>query len=398
MGSSGKPIDYARRPNLAGLPVYIYGNSYGILAAGWMTTGNHYSQQAIKDLFGGTVTSYALSGKRILDVLSSLINESAIAGIATAPIAGSKWPGTSTRNGLVIFECAFNDIGHYPTMVGTAIPAALPTANTRYRDSLKGQYRAALALMSSESRIENGSFTVSGTWTRGTAAGYASNGSLDFTTAVGAYAEVSVTPPQRGPLAGKVFLLTYGLDPAAGTTAVTNITVDGVAGGTYTPPAWELYVGPAGGNVNTSWNVIPVTVPVDGNAHTVRFTHAGTAGHILYNDCLIVPSEDPNPIAVMGCERGPVAGPVWTAAQVGTFRANMATLIPDIKSVVAEFPNAIYVPSTMTANGIYSLDGIHPNDRGHSQRAVDLVAALQPVQPLLRNKALAAASSGFGVL
>lgn len=385
-------------PNMGSWPIYVYGNSYGILAAGWFTSGKHYTQQAAARLGGGSVTSYAISGKRILDVLSALVNQTQITGLATTPVVGGKWPGTSSRSGLVVLESSFNDCGHYATMVGTAVPVALPTANTKYRDTLKKQYEAALALMSSETRIENASFTVSGTWTRAVNTGYSSGGAVDFTTAVGAYCEVSVTPPQRGPLAGKVYLLTYALDAGSGTTSVTTVTVDGAANSTYTPPVWEKYTGAGGTDVTLSWSVIPVTLPLDGAAHTVRFTQAGSAGHILYNDCLLVPSEDPNPIAVMGCELGAKVN-LWNASQVAIHKANSSVLLADIKTVVAQFPHAIYVPSTMTAEGLSSGDGIHPNDRGMAQRANDLAYAVQTLRPRLENRALAAlGDSNFTVV
>lgn len=374
------PVDalpqFSPNGRLSGWPMYAYGNSYGVVGAGWHSTGKHYLTQANTALEGGSLTSYAVGGKRILDVLSAVVNESALTGLVTAPVAGAKWPGTSSRQGLVVLESSFNDIGHYATMVGTALPVALPSGNTRYKDSLRRQYTAALAVLSSESRIENGSFTTSGTWSRGAAAGYASGSTVDFSTSVGAYSEVSVTPPQFGPLAGKVFLLTYTVDPALGTPAAVNVTVDGGAVTPFTPTPWEQYAGPGGANVQLSWDVIPVTVPVDGAAHTVRFTHNGSAGHLLYIDCLLIPSTDPNPIAVMGSEHGPKVA-LWNSTQVATFKANQSALTPQIKAAVGDFPNAVYVPSTMTPNGLYSGDGIHPNDRGMTQRFWDLITAVQ---------------------
>lgn len=389
-----------RAEGLNSWPTFVYGNSYGILAAGWLTTGNHYSQKVAAALGGGAVTSYAISGKRILDVLSSVVNESAAPGLATAPVAGSKWPSTSGRNGLVILESFVNDIGHYPTMVGTAIPAALPTANTRYKDSLQVLYRAALAIMSSESRVEQSAGTYSGTWTQNTATSYASGGTISFTTAAAAYIEYSVTPPQSGPLAGKVFVLGYTVDPAAGTMAQQIISVDGTAQVTRTPSGWEQYTGPGGGNVNVAWDVAAVQVPIDGAAHTIRVAHNGSAGQLLYADCVIVPSTDPNPIIVPGAEHTLTAPTIWTAAQRGVYHDNARTLIPLLQAVVAEFPHAVYAPSTMTTNGLYSGDGIHPNDRGMAQRANDIQRNItKTLRMRLESRALSLRSdSTFGVI
>jgi hypothetical protein len=383
---------------LSSWPMYVYGHSYAVFNQAWYTAGKHYLQLANAKLGGGTINNYAISGKRILDVLSGLINESPLNALVTVPIAGAKWPGTSSRSGLVVLESSFNDCGHYPAMnVAVPLPALLPTANNNYRNSTKNQNRAALALMSSESRIENAAFTVSGTWTRASAQTYASGGLLDFTTAVGAYCEVSATPAQAGPLAGKVFLLIYTLDPATGTMAPINVSIDGGAPTLYTPTPWEKYTGPSGGNCDLSVEVIPVTLPVDTAAHTIRFTHAGSAGNLFYNDCLLIPSETPNPIAVKGYEHGPKVSGVYNQAQVNTFKANIPTMSADLKTVVAEFPNAIYVASNMTTSGIYSADGIHPNDMGMAQRASDLVNALMVAKSSLDARALSLAS-GYAIL
>jgi hypothetical protein len=390
----------AHEAGLSSWPTFVYGNSYGILAAGWFTSGGHYSQKVATALGGGSVTSYAISGKRILDVLSALVNEAAAPGLATAPVAGGKWPGTSSRNGLVILESLVNDIGHYPSMVGTALPAALPTANTRYKDCLQVLYRTALALLSSESRVEQSTATYSGTWTQNTATGYVSNGTLSFTSAAGAFIEYSVTPPQSGPLAGKVFVLGYTVDPAAGTMAQQTISVDGTAQVTRTPSGWEQYTGPGGGNVNVAWDVTAVQVPIDGAAHLVRIAHSGSAGQLLYSDCVIVPSTDPDPIIVPGAEHTLTAPTLWNAAQRGAYHDNARVLIPLLQAVVAEFPNAVYVPSTMTTSGLYSGDGIHPNDRGMAQRANDILRGVsKSLRARLESRSLALqADNTFGVL
>lgn len=372
-----KLAPYQKKPVLSSWPTYVYGNSYAILSgAGYFTIGSHYTQQIAAALGGGAVTSYAIAGKRILDVIAALQNQAAFPALVTAPIAGGLWPGVSSRNGLVVLDSIINDIGHYPTMVGVATPAALPTANTRYLDSMALFYRHALAIMSSESRVENSARTAtSGTWSQNVSTGYASGGNLSFTTANGAYNEFSITPPQSGPLCGVVFVHGFTVDAGVGTMAQQTISVDGVVQLTRTPSAWEQYTGPGGGNVNVGVDCFAITIPVDGAAHTVRLAHSGTAGHLMYNDFISIPSIDPNPIAVMGGEHS-VAFTGWTSAQRSVFHANAKAIIPVVKNVVAEFPHAFYAPSTITPNGLYSADGLHPNDRGMAQRANDLQTAM----------------------
>lgn len=88
--------------------------------------------------------------------------------------------------------------------------------------------------------------------------------------------------------------------------------------------------------------------------------------------------------------------PAFTQANVNAHRSNVKRVTDVVKGVVAEFANAVYVPSTMTSNGLYSGDGLHPNDRGMEQRANDLYEAFKPITPLLKNRALSAkANSAF---
>lgn len=371
-----KLAPYQKKPDLASWPTYIYGNSYGLLSAAYFTSGNHYTQQVAASLGGGLVTSYAIGGKRILDVISALQNQAVFPGLVTAPVAGSLWPGVSSRNGLIVLESIVNDIGHYPTMVGVAVPAAFPSGNTRYLDSMTLFYRTALALMSSESRVEQSARSASsGTWTHDSPTAYASGSSVSFTTQAGAYIEYSITPPQFGPMRGIVFIHGYTLEAGAGTMAQQTISVDGTVQLTRTPTAWEQYTGPGGGNVNVGPDCVAVTVPVDNAAHTIRIAHSGAGGQWLYSDCVTIPSTNPNPIAVMGGEHQ-LGYTGWTTTQRAIFHQNAKTMIPYIKNVVAEFPHAFYVPSTMTINGLWSADVIHPNDRGMTQRANDLQNAI----------------------
>lgn len=388
-------VSLARRTPLAGWPTFLYGNSYSILAASYFTAGRHYSQLLAESLGGGAVTSYGIGNKRILDVLSSLINEAPLTGLVTPPVAGSKWPGTTARNGLVLLESLVNDFGHYPAMnVTPAVPAALPSGNTLYKDSLAVQYRAALAIMSSESRVENTAFTAeSGTWTN-TGSSYASGGNISYTSTNGAYKEYSLTPPQSGPFAGKVFLHGYALDPAAGAMSQVTISVDGTVQTTRTPVGWEQYVGPGGANVNTACDVVAVTLPIDGAAHTVRVAQSGTG--FAYVDFWSIPSANPNLIVIPGAEHA-LAFTGWTAAQKGAYHANEKALTPAIKAVAAEFPNVVWATSNLTPAGLWSGDLIHPNDLGMSQRAAAIEDALQTNQyalSRLRARSLALEPAG----
>lgn len=366
------------KPDLDSWPVYLYGNSYAVLNAAFFTPGNHYSEQVADALDGGAATSYAVGATRSVHAVYSLLSGTAPANVSAA-VAGAMWPGTSTRNGLVIFDTLGNDVGHYPSMnVSPVVPAVITSANTRYLDSMEAQYKTMLAFASMETKHEQTTGTFGGVWgSQALAGAQYSGGSIAFTTTVGTYWEKSVTPAQSGPLAGKVYLVVAALDASVGTMAQITTTVDGGSSTNFTPSAWEQYTGVGGSQVNVGWGVVTVTVPTDGAAHTVRMTHAGSAGHFMYLDCLLIPSTDPNPIPFMGVETPPVvhAG-VFNQAGIDAWRYNLPLVKARTQAAVAAFPNAFYVPSTMTTNGLYSGDGLHPNDRGMTQRANDLQTAI----------------------
>lgn len=385
-----------KKPQMDSWPIYLYGNSYSVLTGGVnFTDGNHYAQQVAAALGAGAVTSYGVSGARAIDTWAHAVSQAAWPGGGNNPVTGAQWPGVSARNGLLVLELPVNDISH---AASGAAPAAITTANTQYLDSMKAVRRAILALLSSESRVETGAYSAtSGVW--GSLAGnYLSADSLQYTTAAGAYREYSITPAQSGPLAGKVYLVVLTQRTADGTLAPITVAVDGVSQGTTTLSPWEGYTGAAGA-VNTGVSCIPITVPVDNAAHTIRITHAGSEGQPLYADVFLIPSEDPNPIMVMGGETMPAVG-FYNAAQVGIYKGNAALLNPVIKAVVAEFANAVYVPSTMTVGGLWSGDKIHPNDRGMTQRANDLQTAITTaIRAQLESRRLAnLADASFGII
>lgn len=363
-------------PDVDSWPIYVYGASYGLIdSRAWYTDGNAYLDQIKARLNAGTLTSYAVGGIRIRDVLDGLVNATAQQG-GTTIVSGAKWDGT--RQGLVVLDSMGNDNGHSST-VGQQ-PAAIGT-DGRYLSGLSGMYRLALALLSTGTRVEQGSATYAGTWAnQAFSSAPASNGTLAYSITVGANATFTVTPPQSGPLAGKVYLLTYryyNTGTTARSTAAVDVSVDGGTATNVTFPQWEPYVGFAAGSADTIWDVIPATLPIDGAAHTVKFTHAGSAGQFFYVDALLIPSTDPNPIAVMGIEHPPaVHASGFTAAGLNNYLHNLPLVTAAVKAVTAEFPNAFYVPSTVTPNGIWSGDGTHLNDRGQTQRANDLEKAM----------------------
>lgn len=388
-------------PRAASWPLFLYGASYSTLGQAFFTAGRHWSQRLAERAVAGAVTSYGVNGRRALDVALTLLNGVPISGI-TGIVNSGKWPGTSARSGLVIHDALGNDVMAQAAMNGASVVVQAITGapGTTYLNYLKQTYRAALAFMSSESRLENHTHTATnGVWTHSSAGAWASGGDICFTTNAGAWAEYAVTPAQHGPLAGVVWLILDGDIPVASTAADVSVSVDGGAGVVHSTYR-AAYTGHNGTQVKGYVNAVPIPIPVDGAAHTVRITHAGTEGHFMTLDCLVVPSTDPNPILCMGIELPPtVHGAALDAGDLVLYKANLIKVTATYRQVIAEFPNAVYVPSTMTANGLWSGDGLHPNDRGQEQRAADAWGAVRAIKPRLDSRVLAQLpDTDFGVI
>lgn len=382
----------------AAWPIYLYGASYSVVdqtAGPFFQTGEHYAQLLAETAGAGTVTSYGVNGRRALDVAITLLSgASGMSGISGLIAAGA-WPGTAARSGLLIHDALGNDVMNQAAMNLASITVAA-ISGTTYLNYLKQTYRAALALMSTASRVEShGHTATSGTWTHSAVGTWASGGETCFTTAVGAYADYSVTPPQRGPLAGKVFVILDGDIPTGSAYADITISIDGGAPSSPISTHRVTYTGHNGTQVKGVVNAVPVTLPVDGAAHSIRVTHAGTAGQFMIVDVVLVPSEDPNPILCMGVEH-PMGSHAngFDATDLLNYTANEIKVRAIYKEVVAEFGNAIYVPSTMTLNGLWSGDGIHPNSRGQRQREADAWAAVRTIKARLDSRALALRPDG----
>lgn len=395
-------------PYLTSWPIYAYGASYSTLDQAFHTAGAQWMQLLAGEAGGGAVTSYGVNGRRALDVAAALMNTTGgLVGITgpagtAALVSGSTWPGTSNRSGLVVFDQLGNDAMNQAAHNTGSITVQAITGGLSgtYMSYLKQTWRAAFAFASSETRIENASHSAtSGVWTHDAVGSWASGGFTCFTTANGAWAEYSVTPPQQGPLAGKVWVIIAGDIASPNNWATLNWQVDGGATTSVTTNR-VTYVGFNGSTVRAAINAIPITLPVDGNAHTIRLTHTGIAGEFMIIDCVLVGSETPNPFLAMGCEHPLTTNAAaFDATDLTLFKQNMQLITPGYQSVVAEFANGIYVPSTITSNGVYSGDGLHPNDRGMQERKNDAMVALRTVLPRLRNRYLQQqADSGFAVI
>ena len=354
---------------LEGVPFTVYGNSLAV-----DTGADEYFDLAVAELDAGAVTSYAVGATRTNHTVASMLTSGTVPGLS-APAAGAVWPGVPARPGPVILDSVSNDIGHYPN---NTVPTAITGAGgDRYLAAIKNQHQLALAIASSHARIEqteSATVVYAGTWVnKAGAISYSSGATIGQATAPGASVTFTVSAAQiaqKGPLAGQVWLVSYGYDPATIQNAAIDVSIDGGAATQWVNPGWETY-----GTNTGNFVAIPASLPVDGAAHTVKFTHVGASGHWMFADCLLLASENPAPIIIMG-PPPVVVGSVFNASQVGTFYANRLKVEPKVKEAVALFPNAVYVSSTVTPEGLVA-DGVHLNARGQEQRGNDVIEAMR---------------------
>ena len=326
---------------LAGVPFTIYGSSLAVDNAGV----TEYFELAAAELGAGADTSYGLGGARINHALGSMISSGTVPGLS-APVAGSVWPGVSARPGVVIIDTATNDNGHYP---GNTTPAPLVGANgDRYLAAMKNMHEGALAVASSEVRIEQNAYSArTGTWVSATTTvAYGSGGTYTYTTTPGSdisFVIPAASIPQTGPLAGRCWLAHFEFEPAVLANANISYSIDGGPEIPWTKTQWEQY-----GTNTTVHAFTEFVLPTDGAAHTVKFTHIGSAGQYFSPDAIFCASPNPGPILVMA-PAPVVVGSLWNATQVGYWNSNRQKIEPLVREAVAKFPNATYVPSTVTA-------------------------------------------------
>ena len=383
----------------------IYGASQSVDPGLRCTPGLEWFKQIASDL-GTAIASLAYSGRRTLDMAGYALSGTVpVAGQGAHPAgAAATWAGMDTVGKIPILDVSMNDIGHYPTMVPSPVVPALISgaAGARYVAGIGGSLRTLLATMCSQSRVENVAATSTGVWS---SAAIGSGGTTSYTTAVGATRTYTVTPPQGGEFAGEVFHVGVTLSTESGAvSAPFTYSIDGGAeSAVVTPPGWQRYVGWGGANIDSTPFVTKITLPVDGAAHTIRITHAGAAGNVLYSDVIPVPSETPKPILVLQAPRQvAVAAGVFDAAGVATYARNWRVIEDQQKAICSEFPNAIYVPCSVTPNGLSLVDGLHFNDRGMEQRKNDVLSAIYGNAhlraALLANKSRAAPDGSYAML
>lgn len=378
-----------------GKHLWVYGDSGAVIPGFKCTAGQEWMFLVQRALQTGAINSYAIGGSDAIGVAIHVLG-TGMGGTGLPALAvGSKWDGT--RRGICFVHTGVNDAAAYTDRTLTpGVPVAL---DANCQNGLTGAFRAILATLSSASRIEVETGTLTGTWSTQSSSSY-SNGSVRRTSTVGDKVDLAGVV---FPASGRVHLVLNAYDLSVATMANIQVKVDGtvvktIAGSTLTMRAEKTNATP------TSIVYAPAAVEIDAAAgsHTVTLTHAGNAGEFMELDCLLVPSPTPPPIFVPQ-EWMPisVAGGFTTGA-ITTLAANKAVLDLLYQQVCAEFPNVCYVPLGVNDTNGLGNDGLHPNDRGHRQEAESWIPAIENFlagyDPDNMYNALANASAGASSL
>jgi len=326
------------------------------------------TQVAKRLLTRGRPITYAVAGSDAIGTAIYMLGTTAGATGLPTPVGGSKWDGS--RRGLVILHTGLNDAGGYTDRsVSPPVPVATDAA---HQAGMTGALRTALALLSSAARVEIETGTLTGTWTNVTGNDY-SGAAYRYTTTPGDKVDVPVTVPASG----RVHLVVIGLSATGTPNSPFSIAVDGAVVKNVSAAEVTMRQVKTTATLNLVYAPIAVEITAPPGARTITITHTGANGTALCLDTIIIPSATPPPIFVPQ-EWSPIANVnQWNQAQVDIIKANQAVLNPLYQAVVAEFPNAKWTPmASVTTGGVSTNDGLHQNDRGHTQEADDWVSSI----------------------
>lgn len=346
---------------LEGVPLWVYGSSFTTDPGAACTPGLEFFKLVQARLRMTSVTTYGSSGKSIRDASKRVVG-----GLG---VAGAPW--TTARKGVAIIDTWVNDLSAYQNVAGDYTPRAFVAKDI---SGIKGNLAAALAYMSAGTILENTVGTKGGTWAADGAANDRSGGNNSISSTAGATMTwTGVSIPED-----HFFFLGHVLEPTSFSLAPIEVLVDGVVKRTITVAELQCHSSVEGAVITTGNAAFRVnTTP---GTHTIVVRHAGTTGQNMLVDALIVPRPVAarSPIFVVQDQipRGVVGGAYFRPDDIATLQTNWPQLLAAYQAVVAEFPNAVFVTTTLDNAVHYGADGIHPNDRGMLRKADELVDAI----------------------
>lgn len=357
---------------LEGTPMFVYGSSFTVDPGYRSTAGMEWHKLLRDRLKMPSATTYGVSGKSIADAAQRIIGGKGAAGAAWTP----------GKKGLVVLDTYVNDVSMWSANgVANAYTAKTITGITN-------ALRAALATLSAGpagSTIEDvASAVFTGAWTTFNSTN-SSGGSNKYTTTVGAKADFPVVP---FPATGYVHLLVSSTDPLTYTPATVEILVDDVVVKTVLGTSLQCSQATEGSPTAQATQPAAIKVTATPGNHKVTIRHAGLAGQFAFTDAVLIPAVSPPPIFVVQ-DALPLAGGTYNQAAVNIMAVNKPQLDAIYATVLAEFANAIWVPTTLIPATDYAIvDKLHPNDRGMVRKTDELMVAIRTRLSTIRSDAL----------
>lgn len=281
-----------------------------------------------------------------------------------ARVIGTVDPIGPAFRGLFMLDVGTNDLSH----LGSAKSLAGVEHATR-------SIVAAAQAQAKLAETAGGAFAYAGVWQDVADAGYASGAARFTSTPDGA---VTVTLP-AAPAGLFYHLLLRGTDDASALVgcAAVEVKLDGAVLTTVDlGDQMQATTDPASA-ASQGVGAYTVRVPADGTERTLVVTHKGAAGTFLIVDDVLLPSETPAQVVVLGqhpfaaSSYGDFGGDATLDKVNRALRRALVGFDPATVTFV-DLAAAYFAPSKMSS----SVDQVHPNDWGHAVRMETVATAL----------------------
>lgn len=342
------------------LPLYAYGHSY-LASDNACSPGARYIHR-VRDRHNMTLINHSANGYYMSDAC------------LTAMAGRDQW--TIGSDGIVVVDAAVADFVYAGG--GTV-------ARRRFENAL----RSLLSLLTARAFYDEDShgFSYSGAWTRRLDAAALRGGTYTTTTTPDDHVDITFEGDE-------VTLLTTGFQASIANNASFTIEHDETTLDTYTSQDEAT----PHGLVRQSF--VNKVVPLSGfgaGTHTIRVAHAGSLGHWLTIDGILIPSETPPAVLVMMPLYLQTLG--YAYGEIGSVDSTVDAYAALIPPIVADYANARAVdarpgwdPYAMTSG----IDGAHPNDRGHAHIANVIDAVLGSLDLHRGQSRLRSTDAGLG--
>lgn len=334
----------------AGQTMWTYGHSYMDEAAGYVTSMANYHTVIIDEELGTNKIKRVMSGSQIEQIVKAVI------------YGAYAWSPAS--EGILLFEGLINSIR------ANGMAGVTSATNT---------LRAFMAVVTASSRIEHSNpsvFAFGPGWSDsiGQTGAYISNADSKFSTAQGAY--VDITLPANP--TGIYYLLVIARQATGPTLEVIDVTAGDVVLGTYNLSNAVLPTPPGNVASPSATSAGPYVIRIEAPAgHVVRVTRTDATGIASHVDCLLPQSPSPQLTVLIKEQKLPSYLQGGSDYHNGS-DATVEAYWDIVDEMVEEFPRTLAADALPYWNKATCLgsDQTHPNDTGYAALAQGVFDAL----------------------